>query len=149
MNLQANHPIKMIFKCFLPSTDIIRVPRLPPSDLAPSSPTKVQHLWLCASIPKASYIAPPKNLTISLLLCENHVALIMALSCFNFRTACSYSSRENSMTLRLAYEAISKPCWLNSKTHGGQLQKQGCSESWDTNKNKNILAHLSWHPFQL
>lgn len=63
----------MIFKWFLPSTDIIRDPRLPPSGLAPSSPTKVQHLWLSASSPTASYTAPPKKL--------NHIIVVMRKSC--------------------------------------------------------------------
>lgn len=60
---------------------------------------------------------------------------------FNFRTVCSCLSWGNSMTLRHICETISKPCWLYSKTHGGQVQKQGCYGNAD--KNKNIASHLS------
>lgn len=64
---------KITLKWFLLSTDIMHVPRLPPSILSPSSPTKVQHLWLSASIPTVSYTAPPTPHPKKL----NHIIVVM------------------------------------------------------------------------
>lgn len=110
-----------------------------PSSLPPSIITHLSATVVAFCLYPNSQLYCPKELY--------HIIVVMWESCYprlcyNFRTACSCLSWGNSMTLGHICETISKPCWLNSRTHGGQVQKQGCYEIRATNKSKNIVAYL-------
>lgn len=47
------------------------------------------------------------------------------------------------MTRGHIYETVSEPCWLDSKTHVGQVQEQETRNSGYQQTNKNIVAYMS------
>lgn len=95
-------------------------------------------------LPASSHTHSPKHNSCGFLLLVqsgkltkilNHVIVVLWISqCPNYGSFHVLISElnvlilagKNATSLRLVYETISKPCWLNSKTHGGQVQKQGC-----------------------